>query len=340
MTSLIDTTAREQESLPAGGGRRKRVALVIVSVMVLLVGAVFAWYLINRKPLSQLPGMPGGSAPHYLFSMYGASRPLGVAVNAAGDRVYVTQSDGPRVVQVYDGAGHPLGTLKPPASTGANHVPVYVAVNPTTQDVYVSDRLANAVYVYDSAGTYKRTVDTAKAKLSGSWKPLGLAFASDGTLYVTDLGPPARIVVLSPDGATAHTFGEKDGLSFPNGIAVDADGQVLVADSNNSRLLVYGKSETVAATLTPGTGAGSLGLPRGVAVGDGHRLYVVDTTDHMVRMYKLGSGQGDVPAYVASFGREGGIDGAFEYPNGVAVDSHARLYITDRENLRVQVWGY
>jgi DNA-binding beta-propeller fold protein YncE len=46
------------------------------------------------------------------------------------------------------------------------------------------------------------------------------------------------------------------------------------------------------------------------------------------------------PVYLADFGVEGVDDGEFEYPNGVAVDDRARVYVTDRENNRVQVWGY
>jgi len=33
-------------------------------------------------------------------------------------------------------------------------------------------------------------------------------------------------------------------------------------------------------------------------------------------------------------------DGEFNFPNGLALDSTGRLYVTDRENNRVQVWGY
>jgi sugar lactone lactonase YvrE len=46
------------------------------------------------------------------------------------------------------------------------------------------------------------------------------------------------------------------------------------------------------------------------------------------------------PVFIADFGTEGIRDGAFEFPNGVAVDERARVYVTDRENNRVQVWGY
>jgi DNA-binding beta-propeller fold protein YncE len=46
------------------------------------------------------------------------------------------------------------------------------------------------------------------------------------------------------------------------------------------------------------------------------------------------------PAFIASFGTEGQVDATFEYPNGVATDNRAHVYVTDQGNNRVQVWGY
>ena len=46
------------------------------------------------------------------------------------------------------------------------------------------------------------------------------------------------------------------------------------------------------------------------------------------------------PTFVGSFGTLGVGDGQFNYPNGLAVDARARIYVTDRENNRVQVWGF
>ena len=73
--------------------------------------------------------------------------------------------------------------------------------------------------------------------------------------------------------------------------------------------------------------------------GDG-RLYVVDTTAHTVKVYDLPDEVTEVPSYVGSFGVEGFDDGTFQYPNGIAIDGDGRIYVTDRENNRVQVWTY
>lgn len=322
--------------------RGKLIVLGVVASLIIAAALVLGWYLKTHKPLSQLPGVDAGQVPHYAFSIYGVSRPLGVAVSASGNRIYVTQSDGTRDVRVYNRSGKQVGTLKAPTSSkGAWHTPVYVAINPKTQDVYVSDRLTSTIYVYNQDGRFLRTFEPPKATVGGGWGPLGLAFGRDGSLYVTDVaGQHQRVLVFAPDGSFVRSLGASDGLSFPNGIVVDKRGHIEVCDSNNGRLLVFDQTGKVVASISRGIGDGDLGLPRGAAIDDADRLFVADTTDHMVRVYRIGGGDSAAPTYLGSFGSEGQLDGTFEYPNGVAVDGRARIYVTDRENNRVQVWSY
>ena len=326
--------------LPAKKGKRKRKITLLV-ILLLIFAALFAWYLLNRKPFSELPGLSQTKLPHYEFSIYGAARPLGVAANDAGDRIYVTANDGDRLVHVFDKAGNAVGTLKPPKSTGASHTPIYVAINPTNQNVYVSDRVASSIYIYDAKGKFLRTF-APKGNL-GKFAPLALAFAPDGTLYASDVfdgtAKKQRIVSFAPDGTLLHSFGKPGQLNFPNGIAVDSHGNINVTDSGNGRMVVFNVAGKMLATISRGVGEGDLGLPKGAAIDDSGRLFVADTTDHMVRVFTIGA-SGTTPGYVGSIGGEGQTDGTFEYPNGVATDKRAHIYITDRENNRVQVWGY
>jgi DNA-binding beta-propeller fold protein YncE len=328
-------------ALPMKKSKRKRKITLLV-ILLLIFAALFAWYLLNRKPFSDLPGINNTQMPHYEFSIYGATRPLGVATTADGSRIYVTESDGPRLVHVYDAKGKPLGTLTPPKSTGPSHLPFYVAINPITQDVYVSDRMSAAIYIYDANGKFLRNF-TPKGNLGGKWNPLGLAFAPDGTLYATDVrgldSKTHRVLVFSPDGTLVRSLGEPGQLNYPNGIVVDQHGNIEVADSNNGRVVVFNVAGKMLATIGAGIGEGDLGLPRGLAVDDSGRLFVVDTADHMIRIYTIEADK-PTPTYVGSFGNEGQTDGTFEYPNGIATDTRAHIYITDRENNRVQVWGY
>ncbi len=339
-TLLLDETAPELTAAMTRRRKRQLMALTAILVLVALVAAIFAWYLITRKPISALPLLAQESMPHYSYSIYGVNQPLGVAVTPDGERIYVTQSDGDRTVLAFDHDGQLTATLTPPTSTGPSHVPVYVAINPTSGDVYVSDRVTAAIYVYNADGVYQRAVKPAAAV--GRWAPLGLAFDAAGQLYVTDVGGTThRILVLDQSGALVRTLKPTDmAMSFPNGIAIDSNGMALVADSNNGRALAFSTTGDVVASVNRGIGEGDLGLPRGVATDDSGRFYVVDTTNQSVHVYRLGEVGSNTVTFVGAFGDEGVADGLFAYPNGIAADTRSNVYITDRENGRVQVWSY
>jgi DNA-binding beta-propeller fold protein YncE len=339
----------ETGTLPAGAPpvvetdpeqkRRRRkilILLLLIGSLALLLG-IAIWYLLFRQPLP-LPIIPPPSVPSYSTSIYGAADPSGVAVSPAGDRIYVAETGGDRVVRIFDAGGNELGVLQPPAESGAEHVPVYVAVDPTNADVYVSDRPAGAVYVYDRDGTFKSEFRPAVA-IEG-WQPLGLTFDVDGNLYVTDLAAPARVLEFDASGKLLLTLGAAEGLNFPNGVAVDADGLIYVTDSNNGRLLVFGADGALLSKIGRGAGAGNLGLPRGIAIDGQGRAFVVDSSGQGVLVYRaLVSGQ-EQPEHLGFFGGHGIADGQFAFPMGVAVDAHGRVYVADTANGRIQVWSY
>jgi DNA-binding beta-propeller fold protein YncE len=306
--------------------------------MLIGVLALFsAWYLVNRKPVTEfLPPIGVERVPHLLFSVYGVSKPMGVAATPSGDRVYVTESAGESVVRIFDRAGRSVGALRPPAD-GLPHAPVYLAVAPGG-DVYVTDRATGAIYVYDANGAYLRAF-TPKVAIP-IWQPLGIAFAPNGDLWVTDLSAPFhRLEVFGLDGTLKQTIGTKGSFDFPNAIGFDGAGNAYVSDSNNGRVLVLDPTGAEVSSLNRGIGA-DIGLPRGTALDDAGRLYVVDATAQTVHVYRTDTSGDGRPRFVADIGTEGTGDGEFEYPNGVATDRRARIYVTDRENDRVQVWGY
>lgn len=321
--------------------RRKKALLLLLLGLLATLVTIVIWYLLFRQPIAvlPLPGIPETQVPTYSTALYGAVQPSGIAVSPSGDRIYVVQSEGDRTGVIFDASGTKVGTMAPPASTGTEHAPVYLAIDPLTGEVYVSDRATGSIYVYDHGGAYERTF--ALAQPQPGWQPLGLAFDSRGYLYVTDLsGPFAKILVIDRAATVVQTLGENDGLSFPNGVAVDGAGNVYVTDSNNGRLLVYGTDGTLRAQVGRGAGQGNLGLPRGVAVDPLGHVFVADATGQGVFTYRPPGDDSHRLDYLGFFGGQGVADGQFQYPNSVAVDARGRVYVADTFNDRVQIWSY
>jgi DNA-binding beta-propeller fold protein YncE len=339
-------TPEPMAELPVAAGtpeeerRRRRRMLLLVFLMGLLalLAAIALWYFIFRQPINPLPLISDVRMPAYSTSIYGPHTAMGVAVSRDGGRIYVAETEGDRALLVYDAGGKLIKTVQPPESTGTEHVPVWLALDPVTSEVYVSDRPTGEIYIYDRDGAYQRTF--ALEKPIPGWQPIGIAFDLAGNLYVTDLSAaPARVEKIDRTGKLVRTFGENDRLSFPNGVAVDKTGYVYVADSNNGRLLAYGPDGLLIAQVGRGAGIGSLGLPRGVSVDDG-RVFVCDATAQGVFVFRPPSADTPRLEYVGFFGGAGIEDGKFSFPNGVATDARGRVYVTDTGNDRIQLWSF
>lgn len=98
------------------------------------------------------------------------------------------------------------------------------------------------------------------------YRPSSLAFTGDGRLVVADMahhrvlvfhppyenGQDAALVLGQPDGESAAAGSELTQMNMPLGVAVDGQGRIYVADTNNRRLLVFDRAEL----LSDGSGPG------------------------------------------------------------------------------------
>ena len=325
----------------SNSNRSLRRLLHVSVLLVLLIANLFVWtyYLTSHKPLLAAVPLPAvqqaqrASAPHYLFSINGIQEPVGVAVTPDGSRIYAAESGGERLIHAFDRDGKELFTFAPPTSQPFSRAPVYLTLD-TTGKVYVTDRFRHSVDIYDAGGNF---LSSLKSPVQGAWSPLGVR-AQGGNLFLTDVTEGKhRMLEISKDGQVALQFGRQgnsnvdDELWFPNSSVIDAHGHVYISDSNNARIQIIDQSGNWLETIR------GFSLPRGLAIDQDQRLYVVDGIGQLVRVFDV---SGDHPVALFDFGDYGPGDGEFNYPNDIAVDTTDRVFVADRASNRVQVWSY
>jgi sugar lactone lactonase YvrE len=181
--------------------------------------------------------------------------------------------------------------------------------------------------------------------------PVGITTDRDDNLYVADRYNHV-IRRISPSGSTSTfagsgTKGGRDGARFsatfdePNGLAFDSQGNLYVVEYPTHkirRISPDGTVSTFAGNGSPGNsdGFGSSArfhFPASIAIDANDTIYVSDSYNHAIRKLTP-SGLVSTFAGSGSSGRSDGrgIQAAFFYPGGLAVDSQGNLYVADYGN--------
>lgn len=204
--------------------------------------------------------------------------------------------------------------------------------------------------------------DGGQATAAALCLPQGVAIAPGGDLLVSDSSnhrirrvQAASGIITTVAGAGSAGFGGDGGaaiaaaLNGPAGLAVDASGDVYIADVNNNRvrrLSAAGMISTVVGNGSASAGddssavASALSAPSGVAVDGSGNLYVSDRGNHRVRRVALATG---AITTIAGTGQDSyagdsgpGAAAALFRPGGIALDGQGNLFIADRDNHRIR----
>lgn len=185
-----------------------------------------------------------------------------------------------------------------------NFFPKGIAVD-ASGNLYVADDINHRVRKITPAGTVSTLAGSALGSADGAGtaaqfnRPTGVALDASGNVYVAD-AKNHRIRKITPNGTVSTLAGSTEGFaegtstaarfSEPVGLAVDASGNVYVADSDNSRIRKITPDGTVS-TLAGGSAGFADGTattarfrsPSGVAVDAAGIVYVADRQNHSIR---------------------------------------------------------
>jgi sugar lactone lactonase YvrE len=246
------------------------------------------------------------------------SSPRGVAVDA-NDNVIVADTFNHRIRKVTPGgvvttlAGSTQGFSDATGASAQFSSPTGVAV----------DAIGNVI-VADSVNNRIRKITTGGV--------------------VTTLAGSAAVGFLDATGASAR-------FSYPTGVAVDAAGNIYVADSGNKRI----RKITTGGVVTTLAGSGVSGWadgpgtaaqfysPHGVAVDAIGNVFVADSGNHLIRKVTTGGAVTTLAGQIPQSGQStwGFLDGAgtsakFTSPYGVAVDAIGNVIVADSDNVRIR----
>jgi len=223
----------------------------------------------------------------------GFNRPAGIAVDPRGS-VYVADPGYERLDRLW-GEGTFLSELGGPADLGGAQLAgaESVAVAPSTGTVYVADKNHNRILIYSRQGS-----------LIAKWG------AEEG------------------NGASGDGPGQ---FNHPAAVAVEASGNVYVADSGNNRIVKLSASGTVLGEWgSRGSSDGRFNDPTGVAVDGAGNVYVLDRENNRVEVFDS-SGH-----FLAKWGERGVGLGEFSQPSAIAADCNGDVYVADTNNNRVE----
>jgi len=219
--------------------------------------------------------------------------------------------------------------------------------------IYVPDFINYGILcIHSASGAFEKNIENIPNNPTLS----GIFIDSNGKIYLTSGGKNCVLVYSDSDsfdysiGKTDTSSGNNSGeFNRPNGIAVDSNGKIYVADSGNNRIQVFASSGAFEYSIgksdcTSGTNPGEFKNPIDVAIDSEGKIYVlesshaIDSSDSNNRIQVFTASR----VYEYSIGKNdnstGSDAGEFNQATCLTVDDEF-IYVADSGNHRIQVFS-
>lgn len=335
-------------------------------------------YIVGGTIIPLLPINTGGAVPANSYNMvsrfaggYTSVSFDGVGAGAGFDNPSGIGTDALGNVYVSDFGSGAIRKITPAAivtTIGSVNTPSGLAVD-NLGNIFVSSFDESRIYKISSVGV--KTILAGNGS-SGStdgvgtaasfYGPGGMTTDALGNLYVADqsnnkvrkVTPAGLVITIAGNGSAASNDGPALSAGFynPDGVAVDALGNIYVADSKNNKIRKISAAGIVstfagsgiAGNLNGNGTAASFNYPTSLGADVAGNLYVSDYRNNVIRKISP-AGQVTTLAGSGSAGNLNGIgtSASFYGPLGLAIDQNDNLYVADYINdliRKITLTGY
>ncbi len=187
-------------------------------------------------------------------------------------------------------------------------------------------KYVRSIYTEDDLGREYSFLEKLFGKdyYDGMARPYGVSIGR-GKLFVSDV-MLRRVLVFDLEQKRMSNVGGEGGFQLPAAAAPDAAGNLYVADTGGSKVVVYDPRGAYRTAFLLDEGR-----PVGLAVNNAlSRLYVVDRAGHRVVVFGLDG------SLLFQFGGRGAAEGKFNIPLDIAIEPDGTVHLLDSGNFRVQ----
>ena len=168
----------------------------------------------------------------------GLKRPWGLCVDKKGNVVVVDTKN--NKIQVFSEDGNFVKSFGAEGSRNGEFLQPYFAAVHKNGNIYVTDNGNDRVQVFDESYSYKFNFGSRDGELSLK-NPTGITMDYQDNVIVADQCN-SRLQVFRQDGRRLAVISESLNhllcQSYPKGLAITQDGYIVVADSDNDRIIL------------------------------------------------------------------------------------------------------